>query len=305
MPGYRSVVAAVDFHGNAQSVLDQMLRIGGWNRSAMRVVHVIDALVMVELEEAVAQYTKDIRANLVDDAKRLWADRVAAMPGAAAATLAAALDVRIGRASDGILQAAKEAKADLLVLGAHAPGDSNIGFGTVATACVRGAEGDVLLVREGQRGPFKRIVACVDFSETSALALERAVSLATQDGAALHVVHVFDAPWHRLHYRGPTPQAAPTFQVEYRELLARKLKGFAGEVGADLGFLKPEFVLFDAGTHRHGIPEYAKESGADLVVMGTRGKSNVRDVLLGSTAERTLRKAPCSVLAVRSPKADA
>ncbi len=301
MPGYRSVVAAVDFHGNAQSVLDQMLRISGWNRSAMRVVHVIDALVMVELEEAVAQFTKDVRANLVDDAKKLWADRVATTPGAAAATL----DVRIGRAADGILQATREAKADLLVLGAHAPGESNVGFGTVATACVRGAEGDVLLVREGQKGAFRRIVACVDFSETSAVALERAVSLATQDGAALHVVHVFDAPWHRLHYRGPTPQSAPTFQVEYRELLARKLKGFAGEVGADLGFLKPEFVLFDAGTHRHGISEYAKDVSADLVVMGTRGKSNVRDLLLGSTAERTLRKAACSVLAVRPRKADA
>jgi nucleotide-binding universal stress UspA family protein len=52
-------------------------------------------------------------------------------------------------------------------------------------------------------------------------------------------------------------------------------------------------------SYARGIVEYATSTNADLVVIGTHGKSNLRYLLLGSTAERVLRHTGCSVLAVR------
>lgn len=51
---------------------------------------------------------------------------------------------------------------------------------------------------------------------------------------------------------------------------------------------------------KHHIVEYTREIGADLIVLGTRGRTNLRYVMAGSTAERLLRELPCSVLAVHA-----
>jgi universal stress protein E len=56
-----------------------------------------------------------------------------------------------------------------------------------------------------------------------------------------------------------------------------------------------------AASHGHGIAEYARRMHANLLVLGTKGRSNLRYVLLGSTVERLLREIPCSALVVRPP----
>ena len=59
--------------------------------------------------------------------------------------------------------------------------------------------------------------------------------------------------------------------------------------------------MFDASSHGHGIAEYVRGVQADLVVLGNKGRTNLRYVLLGSTVERLLREVPCSVLVARPP----
>ena len=64
------------------------------------------------------------------------------------------------------------------------------------------------------------------------------------------------------------------------------------------------FTVLDHPGHRSGIVEHAESVHADLIVLGTRGRASIRDLLLGSTAERALAESRCSVLAVK-PVADA
>jgi nucleotide-binding universal stress UspA family protein len=64
------------------------------------------------------------------------------------------------------------------------------------------------------------------------------------------------------------------------------------------------FAVVEAANHGHGIAEYARRVGADLVVLGTKGRSNLGYVLLGSTVERLLKEIPCSALVVRPPVGD-
>ena len=64
----------------------------------------------------------------------------------------------------------------------------------------------------------------------------------------------------------------------------------------------PVFYTFtQAKTHGHGIAEYCRSVDADLVVLGTRGRTTLKYIILGSTVERLLKEIPCSMLVVRPP----
>lgn len=292
---YTSVVVGTDFTPCSAVAVGQAVRIAAWSNAPLRIVHVIDTTVVVELESALSAYQQAIRDNLVQDAKKAWGEFATRIAGAAALPIHVSINNRLV----GILNHAREHNADLLVLGAFGDRSPDLGFGTVATACVRKSMTDVLLVRDTQAGQFKCVVAAVDFSGTSAQALARAAMFAAQDGAELHVLHVFAAPWHRLHDRAPEPMASLHLQKQYRDALERRLADFVGPVAEAHKGLRIRPVCYDYGGHRSGIVEYAKSVSADLIALGTRGRTNLRDILLGSTAEKALDESACSVLAVK------
>jgi nucleotide-binding universal stress UspA family protein len=293
---YASVVAGTDFTPSSAVAIGQALRVAAWSGAPVHVIHVIDTNVVIELEAALSDFQKSIRESLARDAQQAWVEFAATIPGASRLEIEVSINNRIV----GILNHAQKHKADLLVMGAFGERRADVGFGTVATACVRKSSMDVLLARDSQAArPFKKVVAAVDFSATSARALARAALVAARDDAELHVLHVFDAPWRRLHYRAPSPLAPPHLQKQYRDALDRRLAEFVQPVSAANAQLRLRPVCHDTNSHRSGIVEYALSVAADLIVLGTRGQSNLRDIMLGSTAEKALSDSPCSVLAVK------
>ena len=262
-----SIVVGTDFTPCSAVALGQAVRIASWSGAAIHVVHVIDTIVVSEIETALTGLQLSIRDGLVKDARRAWGDFARAIPGAAGLPIEVSINNRIV----GILRRAREDKADLLVMGAFGEGRHNVGFGTVATACVRKSMTDVLLVRDTQAGVFKTIVAAIDFSENSARVLEWAAHFAARDGAELHVLHVFAAPWHQLRYLAPTPLVQPHLQKQYRDALERRLSEFARPVFEGHAGLRARLACHDYNGHRSGIVEYAGNVSADLIVLGTRG----------------------------------
>ncbi|MFM7135244.1 MAG: universal stress protein, partial [Planctomycetota bacterium] len=144
MPNYRSIVAAVDFSPCSAVALAEAMRISQWSGAALHVVHVIDTLVVIEIEEALTDMQKGIREGLVADAETAWRTFAATVPGAAGLPIEVAINNRIV----GIQSRARVDKADLIVLGAYGDRSPDLGVGSVATACVRKSACDVLLVRE-------------------------------------------------------------------------------------------------------------------------------------------------------------
>jgi nucleotide-binding universal stress UspA family protein len=144
-------------------------------------------------------------------------------------------------------------------------------------------------------GPARRILAATDFSPTGEHACAVAASLAKQLGAELHVAHAFDIP---LTVVTPYEVAIPDGLIRDSRAAARK------KLDATVAGLRGEGV--DAQPHLTEVPaapaiaDLARELSADLVVIGTRGRTGLKHVLLGSVAERTLRLAPCPVLTVKS-----
>lgn len=142
---------------------------------------------------------------------------------------------------------------------------------------------------------IRTILVPVDFSEHAARALEVAISLAKAFGARIHLLHCYPI---QLGGISPYGLVVPeSLDRDVREAAARKLAEWRDKV-SDAGVEVSDTVtpIFPS----EAIAEQAGALDADLVVMGTRGLTGLRHVLLGSVAERTLRIAPCPVLTVKA-----
>lgn len=137
------------------------------------------------------------------------------------------------------------------------------------------------------------IVVAVDFSECSKAALARASTFAKQYGAHLHLLHAVPP----IPYAAPAEFGVPASVTEDIENhAAAKLAEWAGEVEATGRSVSHQVTGLRAVD---SICDVARERNAQLITMGTHGYTGLKHILLGSVAERTLRHAPCPVLAVK------
>jgi nucleotide-binding universal stress UspA family protein len=142
---------------------------------------------------------------------------------------------------------------------------------------------------------FHTLLVPVDFSDHSAAALDLAIELARAAQGTIHLLHAYEVPLGAIPPYGIALPGALLEQV--RDAAARRLeKSAQGVVAA--GVRCEPHVLHAAPAE--AIADAAASVGADLVVMGTRGLTGVKHVLLGSVAERTVRIAPCPVLTIRA-----
>ena len=145
---------------------------------------------------------------------------------------------------------------------------------------------------------IRSILVPTDFSESASRALEHAVAWAKTFRARIHLLHAYQVPI-QIGVGEPVPLPQEFFD-QMRERSQRRLDELAAKLRSD---------GLDAATHltaeapSRAIVEVAEQLGVDLIVMGTRGLTGMKHVLLGSVAERTVRLAPCPVMTVKEPPA--
>jgi nucleotide-binding universal stress UspA family protein len=306
MDSLNSIVVGIDFTKSSGNALAQAMRMAQWNAAKIHIVHVIESLVVADLAKAYGASEAQTKED-VQKAARQRADEMIAQ--AQALNLVNAdtkplrietdVDIAIGNPFYEIMGRVRDVSADLLVVGSHGASPSHGGAGTLAAKCVRKAPTKVMLVRETSAKPFTRIAACIDFSDSSTLIMEQAIRCAQQDAAALDVLHVFSPPWEVLHYMSPTPQASPDYQKQFRDQLSSRLEEFLRRYESETTALNVKHHLVGASNAKSGIIEFLGSSGANLVVTGTQGRSWLRGILIGTTAEAIVRDSPCSVLAIK------
>lgn len=146
---------------------------------------------------------------------------------------------------------------------------------------------------------FKRIAIAVDESEPAAQAVEVAIGLAAVLGSQVALVHVVD----------PTLALAPEGGIPASELLSDLRLGGEGlllEMSERIAAGgRPAEAVLREGKPADEVLAAARDWGAELIVLGTQGRSRLERLLLGSTAEAVLRQAPCPVLTVRAVPAEA
>ncbi len=145
---------------------------------------------------------------------------------------------------------------------------------------------------------FKTILFATDFSESSSFAFEYARDLAIKYEALLVIIHVINEP---VDLRGfYVPHISFESLEEEIEQGARKMMDkFCRKNLADYDRYDSSIV---PGVPYDEIIKKADEVSADLIVMGTHGRSGLDHVLFGSTAEKVVRKSPVPVMTVRCPE---
>jgi nucleotide-binding universal stress UspA family protein len=141
---------------------------------------------------------------------------------------------------------------------------------------------------------IRRILVPFDFSKPAEKALRYAVSFARQSGAKISLLHVQPIPYYPMEM-GYLPVGVPVSEPSAKTLRE--------QLTADARRLVPgemlDRTLLRTGTAFDEICRAARESRTDLIIIATHGYTGLQHVLLGSTAERVVRHAPCPVLIVR------
>ncbi|MEM8601163.1 MAG: universal stress protein [Bacteroidota bacterium] len=296
-------VVGLDFSDASARALRAAAGLALTAAAPLHVVHADETHATAHAQESGALLT-DLRAFV----RRTFDD---ALPGVRI-TYAITRDLSPGLA---LSTYAADVEARLLVVGTHGRrGVKRLLLGSVAEEVVRTAPCPVMTIPDpvaGMASPGNRpVLAPVDFSMASEEGLGLAQAWATRLHAPLVLLHVIDAGPYPAFYL-PDLAEGTTLTHLLDERARKRLPRFYAQAihGVDAGPERAEAdgvaIATAVGRADVEIAAVAKEIGARLIVMATRGLTGLEHVLLGSTAERTLRRAPCPVLTHRpSPTTD-
>ncbi len=149
---------------------------------------------------------------------------------------------------------------------------------------------------------YRTFVIPFDFSEHARAALLAGTDLAKRMNADIHLVHVIQPPTYAYGYGGDIGGATTVAfnMTEVRNSADASLSAVAEGVQNFPG--KIEAHVLEGSQVDAELRGIAEKLDADLIVMGTHGRTGLAHVFLGSVAERTLRIAPCPVLTVKAPE---
>lgn len=146
---------------------------------------------------------------------------------------------------------------------------------------------------------IKKLLFATDFSEASDAALQYAILMAKAFGASLHVLHVLEDlaahAWTTEVYVAALPGVHEEMERQARERLDQLL---TPEQQRECSAV----LVLRSGSPFVEVVRYARDEEMDLIVLGTHGRGAIAHMLLGSVAERVVRKAHCPVVTVRQPE---
>jgi nucleotide-binding universal stress UspA family protein len=143
----------------------------------------------------------------------------------------------------------------------------------------------------------RKILFPTDFSETATYAWEHVATFAKEFDAAVLLLHV-QAPLHPTAEAYLPQEQWDRISQETAREATEQMEKLIREAGLKPGQAR---TAIRTGVAFEQIIKAAREVGADLIVMGTHGRTGLAHALLGSVAQKVVRKAPCPVLTVRHP----
>ena len=282
------ILVGTDFTAASDEALRQANDLANDLGTSLIVCHVVPELDTVNiLFPQLADRNAEQRQALIDKALAALERQIATRLGDAPSNVRAV--VGSGTPHAGLLAQADATRAGLIVLGP----------GRTADRVVRHATVPALIARHSPPGI---VVGATDFSDPSLPALEAAASEARRRGSRLQLLHVVDVGTFALAAAAggaglPFVPGTPGISLRAIDDLQKAAQSKLREAAARFG--NDGEAIVKAGPTAQTIVDLAASAPAELVVVGTHGRTGLSRLTLGSTAETVIRSAPCSVLVVR------
>lgn len=283
------ILVATDLSPRSDRAIARGYALAQQQKAEMSILYVVDADLPAELKTHSIEWA---RAALAKEAEIQ----------AAKTGVKATLEVLAGHAKTDIARHAMAIKADLILLGIHneAAQPTRRSFAaTTAGQIVKSTRLPILLVKNEAAQPYGQVVIGVDFSVYSRAALREAMQLA--GSAQYHLVHAYHVP-----FKGFLGSAETATEVALDQRLAfdaflEDEMDLMEKRGRD-GGIAPERlskILREGEPHRL-LPEECARLGADLLVIGTHGRTGMSAAIWGSVATDILNRPPTDVLVVKA-----
>lgn len=295
----KTILVPVDFSTGSRAALEHAARLANQNQARLHVLHVMDSHAIAALADRRGESHESGTAQALARGRKALDSWLAQTP----LPEGHEVEIIVGAPLHEILEQVKKVRADLLVAGVAGMGENTGSVGSVSGKLARKSPVDVLLVRSGHPGVFQKVVACVDFSPHSERVVAAAREVALRDSAAVDFLHVWSPSQSLLPVTTgygdvfvDVADMEKTAHEEEKKIAAFQLHTLVKDAAQGIAARE---VLHEDAKAGHGIADYSESAGADLIVIGALGRTNLRYLFLGSTAERLLARLACSVLVIK------
>ncbi len=289
-----AILVGIDYSPSCQNALREAARLSNAANRPLVCYHVLDDEILSEFRK-LNSYDE---AGIIDFARTKVENFIQKTIGAAHEIETV---ISVGHPFEETLKVIEEHHAEMLVLGSSGLSSSESSHvGRLASRCLRMAPVEVLLVRKDQDHPFRAIAAGVDFSENSIRAARRAAEIAKQDSASLSLIHVYRPVVYLDDEFGGLGSSFPiSMEPSIIAGFEERLEAMGDELEKEFDLQELTTTVLISGRVSHEIETHLEETNADLIVMGTRGRTGLKRLLLGTTAESIIHHTSCSALAVK------
>jgi len=285
---YKKILVALDFSSKDEALIRYAKRLSDLAKSeTISFIHVAESFDLPEqilreypsLAQSVDEYTRNKMKSMIENYFEEGSGP------------AYSLEVTEGEPISGILRMICDKDIDLVLVGKPDPGP---GKHNIAEKLARKAPCSVLVVPEGSKSDYERILLATDFSDHAREALDVASAFAKAAGIkAIDAVHVYNLPLG-YYKTGKSEQEFDAImrrnaQIQHEQWIR----------GADLRDIALRFETIRGKRPDTKIIEQLRDKSSDLLVLSTRGRSTGAAVLLGSITEQLIRESQIPVLAVK------
>ncbi|ARQ02797.1 nucleotide-binding universal stress UspA family protein [Pseudorhodoplanes sinuspersici] len=203
----------------------------------------------------------------------------------------------LGEPFEEIAETADVVRADVIVMGPHRrQALRDVFIGTTIERTIRHSFQPVIMANAVPAGRYDRVLVATDLSACSATAITKARELGILDHAKIAVVHALDTPVQSMTFRSSIPKdRLKEYFAEEEKRAAAELTEFLTKVGLQPSRSIVQCIELSAP---ETIGDCIREHKADLVVIGTHGRTGAEKFFLGSVAEEILRRSEIDVFVV-------
>jgi len=284
MGRYRKMLIAVDGSDSSKNAFRQACKIARDDKSWITVITTIpfyqDLFQLPSIQEKVSNTLKADGERVLSEIKKIAVEEDAFIRPM----------LEEGSPIDTIVDTAEEYNFDLIVMGRH--GKSQLErtlVGSVTARVIGHTQKDVLVIPKNASVGWNNILISTDGSKYSTAATEKGIDLAKSYNGQLQALSVVDVT---EEFQTEAPGAV--------EQLVNKAKGFVAEVKkkAEAQGVKTETFVREGETFKV-ITDISNENKADVIVMGSHGRTGMKRLLMGSVTEKVIGYALCPVLVVK------